>query len=97
VHHNRVRRPFFCKFGARGCRSNPSAAEARNHHERSDVTQGSATSVSAAHLDCFAPLAKTVAAKSRTGNDVERPRFPAPAAAIMAHQRRDESDGETSA
>ncbi|MFC6738571.1 hypothetical protein [Methylobacterium tardum] len=61
------------------------------------MTQGSAISVSVAHLDCFAPLAKTVAAKSRTGNAVERPRFPAPAAAIMAHQRRDEGDGETSA
>ena len=61
------------------------------------MTQGGAISVCVAHLDCFAPLAKTAAAKSRTGNDVERPRFPGPVAAITAHQRRDEGDGETSA
>ncbi len=61
------------------------------------MTQGSAISVSVAHLDCFAPFAKTVAAKSRTGNDVERPRFPGHVAAITAYQRRDEGDGETSA
>ena len=62
-----------------------------------DVTQGSAIPVSVTHLDCFAPLTKTLAAKPRTGNDVEWPRCPGPAAAIMAHQRRDKWDGETSA